>query len=75
MFILTNIITLCEYIINNVIGSSRVQIVGYENIEEVDEDKYDPRCQCNLCYGFRNFMLFLTHRLKYRYVVKDYDLK
>ena len=75
MFVLDNMITLCEYLINNIIGSMRVQIIGYEDIKDDDDDKYDPICQCNLCFSFRNFMLFLTHRLKYRYVVNDYDLK
>jgi len=60
---------------NNIFGSSKVQIIGYENIKEDDDDKYDPVCQCNLCYSIRNFSLFLSHRLKYRYDVKHYNLK
>lgn len=65
MILLNNIITIIGSMINNIIGPKRVYIIGYEDINEIDDDKYDPICQCNLCWGVRNFILFSTHRLKF----------
>jgi hypothetical protein len=57
MIIIKNFITLCKYLINNNIGSIE--------FEYIDEDKDDREiCYCNLCYTFRNIILFITRRLK-----------
>jgi hypothetical protein len=41
-----------------------IETIFFEN--KKDDDKFEPLCECNLCYIFRNITLFLTQPLKYK---------
>ena len=36
-----------------------------------DDDKIESLCECNLCYIFRNIILFLTQPLKCKHIISD----
>jgi hypothetical protein len=63
MIIIYNFITLCKYIINKTIGFTYVDCIEFEYINDDDDEEL---CNCNLCYTFRNIILFTTRRLKYK---------
>jgi hypothetical protein len=62
MIIIQNFITLCKYLINNTIGFMSIYSIEFEYIQ--DNEDNEELCNCNLCYTFRNIMLFTNRRLK-----------
>jgi hypothetical protein len=63
MIVIYDFFTLCKYLINNTIVSMNIKTIFFEN--KKDDDNFEPLCECNLCYIFRNVALFLTQPLKY----------
>ena len=62
MIIIYNFITLCRYLLNNVIGCSSDNCIEFEYINVFDYN--EPDCNCNLCYIFRNIGFFTCQKLK-----------
>ena len=60
MIIIYNFITLCKYLLNNVIGVAGNNYIEFEYINDDDE----PECNCNLCYIFRNIVFFTYKNIK-----------
>jgi len=69
MIVIYNFFTLCKFLINNTIGSMNIETIYFEN--KKDDDKFEPLCECNLCYIFRNVVLFLTYPLKCKMIISD----
>lgn len=69
MIVIYNFFTLCKYLINNSIGSMNIEYIEFEN--KKDDDKIESLCECNLCYIFRNIILFLTQPLKCKHIISD----
>jgi hypothetical protein len=69
MIVIYNFFTLCKYLINNTIGSMNIETIFFEN--KKDDNKFEPLCECNLCYIFRNITLFLTQPLKCKMIISN----
>lgn len=63
IILLCNLITVCKYIINNIIRINGIYCIEFESIKN-DDDDIEVECHCNLCYSVKNIMLFVTRRLK-----------
>jgi hypothetical protein len=63
IILLCNLITLCKYIINNIIRFNGIYYIEFESTEN---DNYDDEieCHCSLCYSVKNIILFATRHLK-----------
>ena len=64
MIIIYNFITLCKYIINNIIRFNGIYYIEFESINNDDHDDDEIECHCNLCYSVKNIILFTSRRLK-----------
>ena len=67
MIIIHNIITFFKNSINNIIGCNNYKKIEFENNNKnITENNNDDKeiCYCNLCYSFRNIILFTTKKLK-----------
>jgi hypothetical protein len=62
MIVINNFIILCKYMISNIFGLG-VNSIEFEYTKEDKEDNNDT-CYCNLCYTFRNIILFTSRQLK-----------
>jgi hypothetical protein len=77
MIFIHNLITLCKYGFFCILQTlQEINTIGFYNycieFEYLNEDNTEL-CYCNLCYIFRNIILFMTQRLKIKknYFIND----
>jgi hypothetical protein len=60
MIIYNNIITLSKYFINR--NEYLIEFENFDSNDDMNDD--DLICNCNICYTFRNIILFILVPLK-----------